>query len=131
VITLQPNTPDQDFVVTLQEAKSWLDGVVQYLLVLRMQDTEEEHVVIPVVQIDNGRYTKLNISTNADDAVNGSIVLTQTGRYEYFVYGSTVVGNLDPTTNVAGIMEIGIAKVVASSQVVFPDMSIPDRIVYQ
>lgn len=131
MITLQPNTANQDFVVTLQEAKAWLDDVVEYLMLIRMQDSEVEQVVIPVVQIDNGRYTKLRISTDADDPASGSILLTQTGRYEYFVYGSTVAGNLSTTTNVAGIMEIGMAEVVSSSQVAFPTMTIPDRIVYQ
>ena len=83
------------------------------------------------VQEDNGRYTKIFVSTNSDDALNGSIDLTETGQYYYDVYGQNSDTNLDPSLAV-GLFEVGVCKVRDSLGTYFdvPTINTDQDIIY-
>lgn len=74
-----------------------LSSFTDYLLIIQNETTLEKFAVIPTLISTNERISILSISTNADDALNGSILITEGGRYNYVIYGQNSVGNLDPT----------------------------------
>lgn len=113
MIYLQPNTANNPCYFTLKEKDKELGTVSNYLIVLTHAISEEKYYFIANVQEDNERYTKVFISTNSEDAENGSILLTETGQYYYDVYGQNSDTNLDPA-NAVGLFEVGICKVVSS-----------------
>lgn len=59
---------------------------------------------------DVERYTKITVSTDADDGANSSILLTETGMFNYWVYGQNSASNLDPA-NTIGEVERGVLQV--------------------
>ena len=88
--------------------------------------------VIPTVISSNERITELSISTNVDDAVNGSILITEGGRYNYVIYGQNSGGNLDPTaSDVVGEIKRGYIEFNTLTQYFDqPNLTIPNDIEY-
>ena len=74
----------------------------------------------------------LSISTDADDAVNGSILITDGGRYNYIIYGQNSGGNLDPTTpDVVGEIKRGYIEFTTLTEYYDqPTLTIPNDIEY-
>lgn len=134
MLTLHSNiTIQQALYLTLQEARKWLGASPEYyLFVAENQLSHRMHYCILNVEIDNPRYTKVLMSYNVDDALNGEPNLNETGRYNYFVYGQSSSTNLSPTdASVYGEMERGILNVIEDDSIFSPaTLNIPTDIVY-
>jgi len=113
MIHLAPNTADQEVYLTLYEKRKDLPVFTHYLMKVQHQVSLEEYFLILSFTSDSERYTKVTISTNADDGVNSSILLTETGRLNYWVYGQNSSSNLDPS-NTVGEVERGTIQVDGS-----------------
>lgn len=82
-----------------------------YLLVIQNEITLETFYVIPAQISENDRVTTLAISTNDDDPTNGSILVTNGGRYNFIIYGQNSTTNLDPqNADVVGEIKRGFIQ---------------------
>jgi hypothetical protein len=129
---LQTNTASQTLRLSLEEGVLLLPSFTDYLLVIQNETTLEIFAVIPTLISTNERITTLSISTNADDAINGSILITDGGRYNYVIYGQNSVGNLDPTDpDVVGEIKRGYIEFNTLTQYFDqPSLTIPNDIEY-
>jgi hypothetical protein len=129
---LQTNTASQTLLLSLEEGVLLLPSFTDYLLVIQNEITLEIFAVIPTLISTNERITELSISTNADDAVNGSILITQGGRYNYIIYGQNSGGNLDHTnSDVVGELKRGYIEFNTLTQYFDqPTLTIPNDIEY-
>ena len=129
---LQTNTASQTLLLSLEEGVLLLPSFTDYLLVIQNEITLEIFAVIPTLISTNERITTLSISTNADDAVNGSILITDGGRYNYIIYGQNSNSNLDPTdADVVGELKRGFIQFTTLTQYFDqPSLTIPNDIEY-
>jgi hypothetical protein len=98
---LQTNTASQTLLLSLKEGVLLFDTTyTDYLLMIQNEITLETFYVIPAQISENDRVTTLSISTNDDDPTNGSIYVTNGGRYNFIIYGQNSTTNLDPTDSV-------------------------------
>ncbi len=94
---LQTNTASQTLLFSLKEGSLLFDTTyTDYLLVIQNEITLETFYVIPAQISENDRVTTLAISTNEDDPTNGSIYVTNGGRYNFIIYGQNSTTNLNP-----------------------------------
>jgi hypothetical protein len=94
---LQTNTANQTLLFSLKEGSLLFDTTyTDYLLMIQNEITLETFYVIPAQISENDRVTTLAISTNDDDPTNGSIYVTNGGRYNFIIYGQNSDTNLDP-----------------------------------
>lgn len=129
---LQTNTASQTLLLSLEEGVLLLSSFTDYLLIIQNETTLEIFAVIPTLISTNERITTLSISTNADDAVNGSILITDGGRYNYVIYGQNSNSNLDPTdSDVVGEIKRGYIEFTTLTQYFDqPSLTIPNDIEY-
>ena len=129
---LQTNTASQTLLLSLEEGVLLLPTFTDYLLILQNEITLKLFAVIPSVIDTNERITTLSISTNADDAVNGSILITDGGRYNYIIYGQNSSTNLNPTdADVVGEIKRGYIEFTTLTQYFDqPTLTIPNDIEY-
>ncbi len=109
---LQTNTASQTLLLSLKEGVLLFDTTyTNYLLVIQNEITLETFYVIPAQISENDRVTTLSISTNDDDPTNGSILVTNGGRYNFIIYGQNSTTNLDPTdSDVVGEIKRGFIQ---------------------
>jgi len=129
---LQTNTASQTLLLSLEEGVLLLPSFTDYLLIIQNEITLEIFAVIPTLISSNERISTLSISTNADDAVNGSILITDGGRYNYVIYGQNSNSNLDPTdADVVGEIKRGFIQFTTLTQYFDqPTLTIPNDIEY-
>lgn len=129
---LQTNTASQTLLLSLEEGVLLLSSFTDYLLVIQNEITLEIFAVIPTLISTNERITTLSISTNADDAVNGSILIVEGGRYNYVIYGQNSNSNLDPAdADVVGELKRGFIQFTTLTQYFDqPTLTIPNDIEY-
>lgn len=129
---LQTNTASQTLLLSLEEGVLLLPSFTDYLLVIQNEITLEIFAVIPTLISTNERITELSISTNADDAVNGSILIVEGGRYNYVIYGQNSNSNLDPAdADVVGELKRGFIQFTTLTQYFDqPSLTIPNDIEY-
>jgi hypothetical protein len=129
---LQTNTASQTLLLSLEEGALLLTTFTDYLLVIQNEITLQEFAVIPTLISTNERITTLSISTNSDDAVNGSILIVDGGRYNYVIYGQNSNSNLDPTdADVVGEIKRGYIEFTTLTQYFDqPTLTIPNDIEY-
>jgi hypothetical protein len=129
---LQTNTASQTLLLSLEEGVLLLPPFTDYLLVIQNEITLEIFAVIPTLISTNERISTLSISTNADDALNGSILITEGGRYNYVIYGQNSNSNLDPTdADVVGEIKRGYIEFTTLTQYFDqPSLTIPNDIEY-
>ena len=129
---LQTNTASQTLLLSLEEGVLLLPSFTDYLLVIQNEITLEIFAVIPTLISSNERITTLSVSTNADDAVNGSILIVEGGRYNYIIYGQNSDSNLDPTdADVVGELKRGFIQFTTLTQYFDqPTLTIPNDIEY-
>lgn len=129
---LQTNTASQTLLLSLEEGVLLLPSFTDYLLVIQNEITLEIFAVIPTLISTNERITTLSISTNADDAINGSILIVDGGRYNYVIYGQNSNSNLDPTdSDVVGEIKRGYIEFNTLTQYFDqPSLTIPNDIEY-
>lgn len=103
----------------------------QYLLFLTNLATNETFACILNVEADNDRYTQALIGTNADEPTSGNMVISESGLYEYAIYGQNSTSNLNPNdATVVGQCEIGTLRITGESAWNTPVISIPDNVIY-
>ena len=129
---LQTNTASQTLLLSLEEGVLLLPSFTDYLLVIQNEITLEIFAVIPTLISSNERITTLSVSTNADDAVNGSILIVEGGRYNYIIYGQNSNSNLDPAdADVVGELKRGFIQFTTLTQYFDqPSLTIPNDIEY-
>ena len=129
---LQTNTASQTLLLSLEEGVLLLPSFTDYLLVIQNEITLEIFAVIPTLISSNERITTLSVSTNTDDAVNGSILIVEGGRYNYVIYGQNSNSNLDPTdADVVGELKRGFIQFTTLTQYFDqPTLTIPNDIEY-
>ena len=129
---LQTNTASQTLLLSLEEGVLLLPSFTDYLLVIQNEITLEIFAVIPTLISSNERITTLSVSTNTDDAVNGSILIVEGGRYNYVIYGQNSNSNLDPTdADVVGELKRGFIQFTTLTQYFDqPSLTIPNDIEY-
>lgn len=129
---LQTNTASQTLLLSLEEGVLLLSSFTDYLLVIQNEITLQEFAVIPTLISTNERITELSISTNTDDAVNGSILIVEGGRYNYVIYGQNSSTNLDPAdADVVGELKRGFIQFTTLTQYFDqPSLTIPNDIEY-
>jgi hypothetical protein len=129
---LQTNTASQTLLLSLEEGVLLLSSFTDYLLVIQNEITLQIFAVIPTLISTNERIATLSISTNADDAVNGSILITDGGRYNYIIYGQNSSTNLDPAdADVVGELKRGYIEFTTLTQYFDqPTLTIPNDIEY-
>ena len=129
---LQTNTASQTLLLSLEEGVLLLSAFTDYLLVIENEITLQEFAVIPTLISTNERITTLSVSTNADDAVNGSILIVEGGRYNYIIYGQNSSTNLDPSdADVVGELKRGFIQFTTLTQYFDqPSLTIPNDIEY-
>ena len=123
MIRLLPNTADQDSFLTLKEFRRHLPSFDQYLLEISNAMSNESRYMILNIITENERYTQARISTDANDAENGSLLIEEQGQYRYTVYGQNSSTNLDPNdAAVVGIVEKGVILVMGTDSRYDPDI---------
>ena len=129
---LQTNTASQTLLLSLEEGVLLLPSFTDYLLVIQNEITLQIFAVIPTLISTNERITTLSISTNSDDAVNGSILIVDGGRYNYVIYGQNSSTNLDPAdADVVGELKRGFIEFNTLTQYFDqPTLTIPNDIEY-
>jgi hypothetical protein len=129
---LQTNTASQTLLLSLEEGVLLLPTFTDYLLILQNEITLQLFAVIPIVIDSNERITTLSVSTDTDDAENGSILITQSGRYNYIIYGQNSGGNLDPASaDVVGEIKRGYIEFnTLTAYFDQPSLTIPNDIEY-
>lgn len=134
MIYLQPNSPAaQTCYFTLQEKRRILAAdYTHYLLVLEHYASRARTRVIPAVTTETPRYTALQVYTDASDAVNGRFLVEQGGVYFYSVFAQNSATNTDETNSqvVVGLLERGLAKVADEPVAYFPQIDVPENIIY-
>ena len=129
---LQTNTASQTLLLSLEEGVLLLPPFTDYLLILQNEITLQLFAVIPILIDSNERITTLSVSTDTDDAENGSILITQSGRYNYIIYGQNSSTNLDPEDAVVvGELKRGFIEFTALTEYFDqPNLTIPNDIEY-
>ena len=118
--------------MTLKEKVKDLPTFTNYLIEFKSQQSQATFRIIANVNTENVRYTKIDIGTDTDDAINGSIQIVNTGFFGYTVYGQNSETNLDPEdAAVVGTAEIGLAQVL--TQEAFYNLqggTVPANVIY-
>ena len=129
---LQTNTASQTLLLSLEEGVLLLPPFTDYLLVIQNEITLQLFAVIPILVDSNERITTLSVSTDTDDEENGSILITQSGRYNYIIYGQNSSTNLDPEDAVVvGELKRGFIEFTALTEYFDqPNLTIPNDIEY-
>ena len=113
MIRLIPNTAAQYMYLTLKESVKYLPAFTNYLVELKSLQSDEKYYFIAALGVDSDRYSRIDVGLDTNDAVNGSIQITQSGQYKYTIYGQNSAINLDPDDiSVIGIVEVGKCLVV-------------------
>ena len=109
-----------------------LSSFTDYLLILQNEITLKQYAVIPSVIDSNERITMLSISTDADNPTEGSVLITDGGRYNYIIYGQNSSTNLDPAdADVVGEIKRGyIEFTTLTTYFDQPTLTIPNDIEY-
>jgi hypothetical protein len=129
---LQTNTASQTLLLSLEEGVLLLPSFTDYLLILQNEITLKIFAVIPSVIDTNERITTLSISTDADDEVNGSVLITDGGRYNFIIYGQNSSTNLDSSdADVVGELKRGYIEFTTLTEYFDqPNLTIPNDIEY-
>jgi hypothetical protein len=129
---LQTNTASQTLLLSLEEGVLLLPPFTDYLLVIQNEITLQLFPVIPILIDSNERITTLSVSTDTDDADNGCVLITQSGRYNYIIYGQNSNSNLDPAdADVVGEIKRGYIEFTTLTQYFDqPNLTIPNDIEY-
>ena len=76
-----------------------------YLLKLKNDTSKKDYFCILNDVSIHDRYNQFNFTEGVDDALNGKLILTNSGYYDYFIYEQLSATNLDPS--LASLVEQG------------------------
>lgn len=96
--------------MTLKESVVDVPTFTNYLL--RIHNDYGDHSCIVSPTVDTARYSEFVLDLSQLDAVNGAVLITESGEYNYEVYGQTNATNLDYTDAVVvGLLEKGTMNI--------------------
>jgi len=129
---LQTNTASQTLLLSLEEGVLLLPPFTDYLLVIQNEITLQLFAVIPILIDSNERITTLSINTDTDEPEEGCVLITQSGRYNYIIYGQNSSTNLDSEDAVVvGELKRGFIEFTALTEYFDqPNLTIPNDIEY-
>jgi hypothetical protein len=129
---LQTNTASQTLLLSLEEGVLLLPPFTDYLLVIQNEITLQLFPVIPILIDSNERITTLSINTDTDEPEEGCVLITQSGRYNYIIYGQNSSTNLDAEDAVVvGELKRGFIEFTALTEYFDqPNLTIPNDIEY-
>ena len=131
MLFVQTNTAAQTAYLSLKEGELILATTyTDYLVKLVHENTGKEYFFIPTVISENERATLLEFDTNVNDPLNSGILLTDPGRYAYFIYAQNSATNLDPSLSL-GLIDEGFLE--ATSGVTYyqtPSFTTPSDYIY-
>lgn len=133
MITLDGSlTTAQAFNVTPQEARQWTSqNFTVYLFEAISQVSDRAYYWIGARQVDNDRYTQIQINISVDNPTAGNVLITERGLFRYTIYGQTSLTNLDPTNaSVVGILETGVMRITGETGYSYPNFATPDSYIY-
>jgi hypothetical protein len=121
----------QEFCLTLQEAILWEGTPTHYLMEWVCMASGTPYYMIANVVETNPRYTMIQARIGTSDPTGGSALITERGLFRYNVYGQNSSTNLDPEDgSVIGVAESGILRITGEEIGQFPDLDLPDNILY-
>jgi len=124
MLFVQTNTANQTAYLSLKEGELILATTyTDYLVKLVHENTGK-------VISENERATLLEFDTNVTDPLNSGILLTDPGRYAYFIYAQNSTTNLDPSLSL-GLIDEGFLE--ATSGVTYyqtPSFTTPSDYIY-
>lgn len=105
MVYLQHNTANQTAYFTLDEGRSFYStAFTHYLMIMIVDGVGVEQTGTKLAQV----LTVVNENTRATEVTLTTVGLTNTGKYQYFVYGQNSASNLDPNNaSVVGLVERG------------------------
>ena len=110
MLFVQTNTAGQTAYLSLKEGELILAATyTHYLVKLVHANTGQEYFFIPKVLSENERASLLEFDTNVNDPLNNGILLTEPGRYAYFIYAQNSGTNLDPSLSL-GLIDEGFME---------------------
>lgn len=118
--------------MTLREKAKDISSYTHYLVIFTNMVSRTEYAFVANVASDNDRYTKIDISTNANAPTSGNVLIEETGEFWYAVYAQNSSSNLLPN-NVAVVAEIERGTLHVQTQETFynaSSVSIPNNIIY-
>lgn len=131
MLFVQTNTAAQTAYLSLKEGELILATTyTDYLVKLVHENTGKEYFFIPKVLSENERASLLQFDTNVNDPLNNGILLTDSGRYAYFIYAQNDATNLDPSLSL-GLIDEGFLE--ATSGVTYyqtPSFTTPSDYIY-
>jgi len=131
MLFVQTNTAAQTAYLSLKEGELILATTyTDYLVKLVHENTGKEYFFIPKVLSENERASMLQFDTNVNDPLNYGILLTDPGRYAYFIYAQNSTTNLDPSLSL-GLIDEGFLE--ATSGVTYyqtPSFTTPSDYIY-
>jgi hypothetical protein len=131
MLFVQTNTAAQTAYLSLKEGELILATTyTDYLVKLVHENTGKEYFFIPKVLSENERVSHLEFDTNVNDPLNNGILLTDPGRYAYFIYAQNSATNLDPSLSL-GLIDEGFLE--ATSGVTYyqtPSFTTPSDYIY-
>jgi hypothetical protein len=131
MLFVQTNTAAQTAYLSLKEGELILATTyTDYLVKLVHENTGKEYFFIPKVLSENERVSHLEFDTNVNDPLNNGILLTDPGRYAYFIYAQNSTTNLDPSLSL-GLIDEGFLE--ATSGVTYyqtPSFTTPSDYIY-
>jgi hypothetical protein len=129
---LQTNLDSQPLPFSLKEARLVLSSFTDYLFVVVNETSGEQFALIPQVTIETDRVTWLTIGTNTNNATNGSVTISLSGRYHFTIYGQNSDTNLDPTdASVVGVVKKGYIELTHNfAYYESQTLNIPTDIIY-
>lgn len=138
MITLATNTADQEMYVTPFQRKKDFAGETfgSYLVKVESLQSDKEYFFLArsgnaTLEQDNERYSLIKVGTNSDGGAVGSIHVTESGQYAYYIYGQNSITNLDvKSALVWGELERGLITFTSEAAWTMPTLSIPNNVVY-
>lgn len=131
MLFVQTNTAAQTAYLSLKEGELILATTyTDYLVKLVHENTGKEYFFIAKVLSENERASMLQFDTNVNDPLNNGILLTDPGRYAYFIYAQNSTTNLDPSLSL-GLIDEGFLE--ATSGVTYyqtPSFTTPSDYIY-
>lgn len=134
MVYLLKNTAAQLLFLQIQEGELLLSNFyTDYLLELTNEQTLEKLYCIPTVVTTNERYTSIQVGTNANTPLAGSLLIDYPARFSFKIYGQNSSTNLDPTNIVVvGVIEKGYLMVqdITTPYFTDPNLTIPADVAY-
>lgn len=131
MIFVQCLTPDQTVYLACQQGIHFIgQGQHSYLMKLVHEATGKEHVVLPIKMYENERITFLRFSTAYNNPVGAEVLLSDPGRYAYYIYQNYNAVNLDPALCIGLVTQGFMEAILPQTYYETPTFNTPSDYIY-